>query len=175
LGVPIIHLSTDYVFDGRGKLPYVETDMIGPTTVYGMSKLLGERAVLAAHPGQAVVLRVAWVYSPFGKNFLRTMLGLATTREEIAVVDDQFGNPTSALDIADGILTVAANIVARRDPALQGSFTTAQGQANWPNSPRAFWQRHLHVAGRRRGSGPFPAWRIPQRRRARPTLGWIAG
>ncbi|PTR10407.1 MULTISPECIES: dTDP-4-dehydrorhamnose reductase [Novosphingobium] len=132
LGVPIIHLSTDYVFDGRGKLPYVETDMIGPTTVYGMSKLLGERAVLAAHPGQAVVLRVAWVYSPFGKNFLRTMLGLATTREEIAVVDDQFGNPTSALDIADGILTVAANIVARRDSALRGVFhMTAQGHANW--------------------------------------------
>ncbi|MET3472706.1 dTDP-4-dehydrorhamnose reductase [Novosphingobium sp. 1529] len=132
LGVPIIHLSTDYVFDGRGARPYVEGDMTEPTGVYGMSKLLGERAVFAAHPGRAVVLRVAWVYSPFGTNFLKTMLRLAATRDEISVVDDQVGNPTSALDIADGILAVAANLLTSNDPALLGVFhMTAGGHASW--------------------------------------------
>lgn len=132
LGVPLVHISTDYVFDGRLDQPYVESDPTGPTGVYGASKLAGEQAVLAAYGENSAVLRVAWVYSPFGTNFVKTMLRLAGERDEVSVVVDQVGNPTSALDIADGILKVAANLVASRDPALRGVFhMTARGEANW--------------------------------------------
>ena len=132
LGLPLIHVSTDYVFDGAKPAPYVETDPTGPTGVYGASKLAGEAAVMAAHPG-AVIARTAWVYSPFGANFVKTMLRLAATREELGVVADQFGNPTSALDIADGLLQIAANLLARpAEPALTGLFhMTGSGEASW--------------------------------------------
>jgi dTDP-4-dehydrorhamnose reductase len=109
LGIPIIHLSTDYVFDGNKRTPYRESDPVAPLSAYGRSKAAGERAVAAAQPAHAI-LRVAWVYSPFGRNFVTTMLHLAKERREIRVVDDQVGSPTSAADIADGILTVALNM-----------------------------------------------------------------
>jgi dTDP-4-dehydrorhamnose reductase len=132
LGVPVIHVSTDYVFDGTLDRPYLESDATGTTGVYGASKLAGEEAVLAESGYDAAILRVAWVYSPFGTNFVKTMLRLAGERDEVSVVADQVGNPTSALDIADGILKVAANLVASRDPALRGVFhMTARGEANW--------------------------------------------
>lgn len=132
LGVPLIHISTDYVFDGKGDRPYRESDPTGPTGVYGASKLAGEEAVLAAYPEGSAVLRVAWVYSPFGGNFVKTMLRLAGDRDEISVVADQVGNPTSALDIADGVVKVATNLVADADPALRGIFhMTAGGEATW--------------------------------------------
>lgn len=131
LGVPIIHLSTDYVFDGALGRPYREDDPTGPTGAYGRTKLEGERRV-AAECGNHVILRTAWVYSPFGANFVRTMLGLAKNRVEIGVVDDQKGNPTSALDIADGILTIAQRL--SRDPSatLRGVFhMSGNGEATW--------------------------------------------
>jgi dTDP-4-dehydrorhamnose reductase len=131
LGVPLIHLSTDYVFDGTKRVPYVEDDPTGPTGVYGRSKLAGEQAVLAAHDDVAI-LRTAWVYSPFGANFVKTMLRLAADRDEIGVVADQVGNPTSALDIADGILAVAANLAGSRAPERRGLFhMTGAGEASW--------------------------------------------
>lgn len=131
LNVPLIHISTDYVFDGALDRPYAETDATGPTGVYGASKLAGEEAVLAAH-GNSAVLRVAWVYSPFGGNFVKTMLRLAADRDEISVVADQIGNPTSALDIADGIIKVAENLLADDDVRLRGVFhMTARGEASW--------------------------------------------
>lgn len=131
LGVPLIHLSTDYVFDGAKTSPYTEEDTPSPTGVYGASKLAGERAVLAEHADSAI-LRTAWVYSPFGTNFVRTMLRLAADREEIGVVADQRGNPTSALDIAEGVLTVAANLLSDNDPDLRGIFhMTADEEASW--------------------------------------------
>lgn len=132
LGVPLIHVSTDYVFDGRLDRPYVEDDITGPTSVYGTSKLAGEQAVLETYPEDSAVLRVAWVYSPFGGNFVKTMLRLANDRNEVSVVADQVGNPTSALDIADGILKVASNLVGSADPSLRGVFhMTANGEASW--------------------------------------------
>lgn len=131
LGVPLVHVSTDYVFSGDKPEPYLESDATGPTGVYGASKLAGETAVLASG-ADAAILRTAWVYSPFGTNFVKTMLRLAQTREELGVVADQRGNPTNALDLADAVLTVAANL--KTDPAagLRGLFhATGSGEASW--------------------------------------------
>lgn len=110
-GVPLIHVSTDYVFDGLKDAPYVETDPVAPQGVYGASKLAGEEAVLAACP-QAIVLRTAWVYAAAGKNFVLTMLNLAKTRDHLRVVADQCGCPTAAPDLADAILAIAARLRA---------------------------------------------------------------
>lgn len=139
-GVPLVHVSTDYVFDGTLGRPYVESDPTRPMGVYGASKLAGEQAVLAAHGDNSVVLRVAWVYSPFGKNFVKTMLHLADNRDQVSVVADQFGNPTSALDIADGILQIATNLVSDRYPSLRGVFhMTASGEASWADYAEAIF------------------------------------
>jgi dTDP-4-dehydrorhamnose reductase len=137
LGVPLVQLSTDYVFSGEGSRAWREDDPTGPQGVYGATKLAGERAILAACPNSAV-LRTAWVYSPFGSNFVKTMLRLAETRDEVGVVADQIGNPTSALDIADGVLAVAANLIGRADPALRGVFHMAgAGEASWADLAEA--------------------------------------
>jgi dTDP-4-dehydrorhamnose reductase len=104
--VPVIHLSTDYVFDGKKKEPYSETDPVGPQGVYGRSKLEGELAVAETNP-RHIVLRTAWVYAPFGSNFVRTMLRLTAERDRLRVVDDQSGCPTYAPDIAGAIIAIA--------------------------------------------------------------------
>ncbi len=105
LDIPFIHLSTDYVFSGEKETAYTEEDQTGPTGAYGRSKLAGEHAVRQANP-KAIILRTAWVYSPFGKNFLKTMVKLAETRDELGIVADQIGNPTYAPDIAKAILDI---------------------------------------------------------------------
>lgn len=133
LGVPVIHLSTDYVFDGAKDVAYVEADPTAPLGVYGASKLAGERAVAAANP-RHLILRTAWVYSPFGKNFVKTMLRLAADREELSIVADQWGNPTSALDIADAILHVAAQL--GKDTAFGVYHLAGTGETNWSGFAR---------------------------------------
>lgn len=139
MGLPLVHLSTDYVFDGSKPSPYVETDEAGPTGVYGASKLAGERAVLEAHDN-VTVLRTAWVYSPFGDNFVKTMLRLATDRPAVRVVADQYGNPTNALDIADGVLAVASNLIAGTRADQRGIFhMTGSGQASWAQFAEAIF------------------------------------
>jgi dTDP-4-dehydrorhamnose reductase len=105
VGARIIHISTDYVFDGRSPEPYRPEDPVAPLGVYGRSKLEGEERVRAANPDH-LILRTAWVYSPFGKNFVKTMMTVARSRDIVTVVGDQQGNPTSALDLADGTLAV---------------------------------------------------------------------
>ncbi len=129
-GIPIVQISTDYVFDGTSTHPYVESDAPNPQTVYGRSKLAGEEAVRAGNPDHLVV-RTAWVVSPYGRNFVKTMLSLAQTRDTLQVVSDQFGNPTEAHDIADGLLCAA--MARRRDRSFrQGTYHLAgQGKASW--------------------------------------------
>jgi len=147
LRIPLIHLSTDYVFDGTKRKPYVEDDETAPTGVYGASKVAGERAVLDEHDDCAV-LRTAWVYSPFGANFAKTMLRLAGDREEVAVVSDQRGNPTSALDIADGILRVAQNLAAGGGSEQRGIFhMTAAGEASWAEFAEAIFAASAELGG----------------------------
>jgi dTDP-4-dehydrorhamnose reductase len=147
LGVPLIHLSTDYVFDGTKGEPYVESDMTGPTGVYGASKLAGEEAVLAAH-GNVAILRTAWVYSPFGNNFVKTMLRLAQDRDEVAVVGDQRGNPTSALDIADAVIAVAANLLRGANPTQRGIFHMGgSGEASWAEFAHAVFAASAAAGG----------------------------
>lgn len=131
LGIPVIHLSTDYVFDGSKSSPYSEADPVAPIGAYGRSKLAGENAVARAHRDH-VILRTAWVYSPFGNNFLKTMLKAADARDSLNVVEDQVGNPTSALDIADALLIIASSLLDSDDRRLRGTFhMTAQGEASW--------------------------------------------
>lgn len=108
-GAPIIHFSTDYVFDGKKRGAYVENDLVAPQGVYGWSKLEGELAVADANP-QHIIFRTAWVYAPFGGNFVRTMLRLSMERDRLRVVDDQLGCPTYAPDIADAVLALSCQL-----------------------------------------------------------------
>jgi dTDP-4-dehydrorhamnose reductase len=119
-GAPVIHLSTDYVFDGTKVAPYVESDPVNPRSVYGQSKREGELAVAAAN-FQHIILRTSWVYAPFGTNFVRTMLRLTAERDSLRVVDDQIGCPTYAPDIAAATITIAKKVVAEGwDPKFGG-------------------------------------------------------
>jgi dTDP-4-dehydrorhamnose reductase len=132
LNVPVVQLSTDYVFDGCKTSPYVEEDLVAPANAYGASKLAGEQAVAGAN-GEHVILRTAWVYAPYGKNFVRTMLALSQSREEVRIVADQRGCPTYAPDIAAAIISIARKIVQNRaDSSLRGIFHLAgSGETNW--------------------------------------------
>jgi dTDP-4-dehydrorhamnose reductase len=112
--IPIIHISTDYVFDGTKDGPYVEDDSTAPINVYGRTKLEGEQRVAKACE-RHLILRTAWVHSPWGTNFVKTMLRLATTRPNIGVVDDQKGSPTYAPHLAATVLAIAGRVAA--DPA----------------------------------------------------------
>ncbi len=139
LGIPIMHLSTDYVFAGDKQGLYVETDATGPVSVYGRSKLAGEQGIAAANPNH-VILRTAWVYSPFGANFVKTMLRLAETRDALNVVADQRGSPTSALDIADAVIAIAKRLSADSDENLRGIFhLTGSGEATWADFAEAIF------------------------------------
>ncbi len=136
-GVPLIHVSTDYVFDGRKGVPYVETDATAPQGVYGATKLAGERAVLGSG-ARAIVMRTSWVYSATGKNFVRTMLNAAKRIQDagegrLRVVADQHGCPTSADDLAEVILNIAANILSHGwQPGFGGVVHAAgSGATTW--------------------------------------------
>ena len=129
LGAWLIHYSTDYVFDGTGTTPWVETDVTGPLSVYGRTKLEGERRI-AAHTPKHLILRTSWVYGARGGNFAKTMLRLASERETLTVIDDQFGAPTSAELLADA--TAHAIRSLQSQPELAGLYhCTASGETTW--------------------------------------------
>ena len=128
-GLPLIHVSTDYVFDGGKAEGYVEDDPVAPLGVYGATKEAGERAIREELPGH-VILRTAWVYSAHGRNFVLTMLQLAAKQDVLRVVGDQHGSPTSAGELADAILTIANRLDG--SPSLYGTFHFAgKGVINW--------------------------------------------
>lgn len=130
-GIPLVHISTDYVFNGAKTTPYLEDDPVAPLGVYGASKLAGERAVLEAG-ARAVILRTAWVYGAHGANFVKTMLRLGSERDALRIVNDQRGCPTAAGDLADAILRIAARLTAGGDPALFGIFhCVGRGPTTW--------------------------------------------
>jgi dTDP-4-dehydrorhamnose reductase len=140
-GIPLIHVSTDYVFDGSKSTPYAETDPVNPLGVYGRSKEAGEAAIRAAHPNHAII-RTAWVVSAGGANFINTMLRLGAERPEVRVVDDQLGCPSSADDIAGALLKVAATLGAR------------SGTWHFVNGGEASWHglaAHVFAETKRRG------------------------
>jgi len=167
-GALLVHFSTDYVFDGTKTTPYVETDAPNPINAYGRSKLAGERAV-AAVDGAYLVLRTSWVYSIRGKNFLLTMLQLAREREEIRVVADQRGTPTSARSLA-----VAVTEILRRDTAeARGLFhLAAAGETTWFGFTEAIVARAQDRLPRRPRLVPIASadYITPARRPANSTL-----
>jgi dTDP-4-dehydrorhamnose reductase len=137
-GLPFVHISTDYVFDGSKDGPYVETDPRAPLGVYGASKAAGEEAI-AAVGGDHAIVRTAWVYSAFGANFVKTMLRLAATRDELGVVSDQYGCPTWAQDVAKATLLLSGRLLDG-DPAAQGLFHAAgEGDASWADFAEAIF------------------------------------
>jgi dTDP-4-dehydrorhamnose reductase len=147
LDIPFVHLSTDYVFDGAKSEPYVETDPRNPISVYGASKAAGEEAVEAAG-GRWTIFRTAWVFSPFGANFIKTMLRLAAERDEVNVVADQSGRPTLAADIAG--MAMRAVQKPLDDHGLTGLFHLAgSDDAVWADVADAVFDHHLKRTGRR--------------------------
>lgn len=172
-GVPMIHVSTDYVFDGDKGAAYVETDATNPMAVYGVTKLAGERAVLAAC-ARSVVLRTSWVYSAVGKNFVRTMLGAARKVDRVRVVADQKGCPTSAEDLAGVILAVAARLQEGWREEYGGVFHAAgDGWTTWHGLAEAVFAESGRLGGRvpaveaiGTAEWPTPARRPPDSRLA---------
>lgn len=139
-GIPFIHISTDYVFDGTKGAPYVETDLPNPTGVYGATKLAGELKIIALS-GRAVILRTSWLYHTSGKNFVRTMLAAAQKTRELRVVADQRGCPTSADDLADAIVTIVARIADGWRAEYGGIFHAAgDGDTTWYDFARAIFE-----------------------------------
>jgi len=131
-GVPLLQVSTDYVFDGRKGSPYTEEDAPNPLSAYGRTKLAGEWAALAGHE-RTIVLRTAWVFAPMGNNFVRTMLRVSAERPELRVVADQHGTPTAAPDLADAIAAVLARVRETGwRPDYRGVFhAVAGGATTW--------------------------------------------
>jgi dTDP-4-dehydrorhamnose reductase len=148
LDLPIIQMSSDYVFSGDKDDPYTEADEPAPLNAFGRSKLAGERLVAAANR-RHVILRTSWIYGDAGRNFAVRMLEAAREEEAISVVDDQYGAPTLADDIAAGILKVAANLLQARDePRLYGVFhLTAAGRTSWHGFARAIFAASRNLGG----------------------------
>ena len=166
-GIPLIHVSTDYVFDGSRPGAYREDDPVAPLGVYGTSKFAGEEAVRAACP-QHVILRTAWVYGVHGHNFVKTMLRLGRERDSLRVVDDQHGCPTFAGDLAEAVLAIAARLRAGDVPAEGwGTFhCTGSGHTSWCGFAREIfggvaphWDRVPEVQGIASSDYPTPARR----------------
>ena len=145
-GAAVIQISTDYVFDGHSAEPYGEDAATNPLGVYGRSKLAGEEQVRAANSDHLIV-RTAWVYSPFGRNFVKTMMAAARDRDVLTVVDDQIGNPTSALDLADRLLAI---VDSWRDGRLIGVGETyhlaGAGSTSWCGFAQAIME-HCRALG----------------------------
>lgn len=141
-GIPLIHLSTDYVYHSRQNTPFRESDPVSPKGVYARTKLAGDRAVLKAHPAGAMVIRTSWVYSGFGQNFMKTMLRLGAERPTLNVVADQIGSPTYAPDLAAAILDIIQKVEGSEvtNDSLSGIWHYSnEGVASWYDFAQAIF------------------------------------
>jgi dTDP-4-dehydrorhamnose reductase len=153
-GALLVHYSTDYVFDGSKAGPWVESDATGPLNVYGASKLAGEQA-MADVGGRYLIFRTSWVYGPEGKNFLLTMLRLGRERDRLRVVDDQFGAPTSSMEIADATRGVVEKALSGESEDWSGESSgvyhmSCAGSTTWCGFARAIFERGADLLGGRR-------------------------
>ena len=170
-GSALVQISTDFVFAGDKGAPYVESDPTAPLNVYGASKLAGEQAILAACP-RALILRTSWVVSSHGKNFVKTMLRAAGEGRALKVVDDQFGRPTAARDLARFILGQAARLAAAPagDPAFGLHHFANAGEVTWKGFADGIFDIALGGAAPVVAAGSAADWPSPARRPARGTL-----
>lgn len=161
LGVPLLHLSTDYVFDGSKDSAYVEDDPTGPLGVYGRTKLDGEDAIRRTTDNH-VILRTAWVYSPYGQNFVKTMLRLSETRDTVSVVDDQHGCPTEAGDIARAVIATAQRVHEDESNALRGTFHLSAPEATtWCGFAQGVFDGLARRGGKKVVVNPIATWAYP--------------
>jgi len=165
LGIPFIHISTDYVFDGSGTAPWPVDAPTGPLGAYGRTKLAGEKGIRAAG-GTYAILRTAWVFSEVGNNFVKTMLRLAETRDSLTVVNDQFGGPTDADAIAKACLDIALQL--KSDPEKSGTYHFAgEPHVSWADFASTIFEnagKSVSVSGIPTTDYPTPAVRPPNSR-----------
>ena len=160
----MLHISTDYVFNGKHYMPYVETDLADPQGIYGQTKREGELAMLAINPAKSIIIRTSWVYSRFGNNFVKTMLRLGNERQELGVIYDQVGTPTSASDLALTLLAIIQH-------SKLGSLTTTEtyhfsneGVCSWYDFAKVIFEfsaMTCHVKPIETKDYPMPAPRPP--------------
>lgn len=159
--IPVIHLSTDYVFDGEKATPYVENDPVAPLSVYGRSKEAGERAIREA-TARHFIIRTSWVFSPFGRNFVKTMLRLATESDTVRVVDDQWGNPTAAHEIANAVAAVCHALNSETGVPPYGTYHFAgAGSTSWAGFAEAVFSLSAARGGPVARVEPIPSAAYP--------------
>lgn len=136
----MIHISTDYVFDGRGPRPYKEDDQVDPQSAYGKTKLEGEVLCLKFNP-ESIIIRTSWLYSAFGNNFVKTMVRLGNERSELGVIADQIGSPTNAADLARAILTIISSVKSVEKKFVPGIYHYSnEGVASWYDFAKAIFE-----------------------------------
>jgi dTDP-4-dehydrorhamnose reductase len=135
--ITLIHISTDYVFDGKNYRPYIESDPTDPQGVYGVTKCAGENAILSVAPKNTIIIRTSWVYSSFGNNFVKTMLRLGKERDSLGVIFDQVGTPTYARDLAHTILEILPKI-NNESPEIY--HYSNEGVASWYDFAKAIFE-----------------------------------
>lgn len=139
IGCKIIHVSTDYVFDGNGPRPYREDDRVDPQSAYGRTKLEGELLCRKLNP-ESLIIRTSWLYSAFGNNFVKTMVRLGTDRSELGVIADQIGTPTNAADLASAILSIISSVKSGEKAFVAGIYHYSnEGVASWYDFTKAIF------------------------------------
>ncbi len=158
----LIHISTDYVFDGENFKPYIETDPTSPQGIYGQTKLDGEQAMFAVNPANSIIIRTSWVYSNFGNNFVKTMLRLGKEREELGVIYDQVGTPTYARDLAQAIISIIQHPILNAQKSTEIYHFSNEGVCSWYDFAKAIFEFsaiHCHVKPIETKDYPTPATR----------------
>lgn len=135
--ISVVHISTDYVFDGQGYRPYIETDETAPQNIYGKSKLAGEKAIQEANLSNSLIIRTSWLYSSFGTNFVKTMLTLGKERDELTIIFDQIGTPTYAKNLAQIILSIIPKI---KNDQVEIYHYSNEGVCSWYDFAKAIFE-----------------------------------